>query len=121
MDNAMNAKHETEIAVAAPRKTPNRTAPVAGACELGDMAQALLSERGEASGVALARQILNAYAAFDAAERLAFLEILAERFGPDPVRPRSRHRALPGPTPDREPSPTSSPPPSRRARSSSGA
>ncbi len=63
------------------------------------MALALLTERGEASGVALARQILNAYAGFDGAERLAFLGILAERFGPDPARldrAIERYRADPG-------------------------
>ena len=95
----MNAKHEAETVLAPPRKTVNRTAPAAGAQELGAMALALLSERGEASGVALARQILNAYAGFDRAERLAFLEILAERFGPDPVRldhAIERYRADPG-------------------------
>ena len=73
----MNAKHEAEAVAPPPRKAGSRAAIVAGARELGDMAQALLSERGEASGVALARQILHAYAGFDAAERLAFQGIRA--------------------------------------------
>jgi malonyl-CoA decarboxylase len=83
------------------RKVPaNRPPASAGAEELRAMALALLSERGEASGVALAMHILNAYAEFDPAERLAFLRILAERFGPDPVRldrAIERYRATPGP------------------------
>jgi malonyl-CoA decarboxylase len=64
------------------------------------MALALLSERGEASGVALARQILGSYAALAGAERLAFLGILAERFGPDRKRLEraiDHYRADPGP------------------------
>ena len=67
--------------------------------ELGAMCLALLSGLGEASGVALARQILNAYAGFAPAERLAFLRVLAERFGPDPVRLEKaidRYRGDPG-------------------------
>ena len=70
-----------------------------GANELGAIALALLSGRGEASGIALAKQILNAYSGFDATERLAFLRILAERFGPDAARLEraiERYRANPG-------------------------
>jgi malonyl-CoA decarboxylase len=95
----MNANLASEAVLAPPRKAANRTAPATSAQELGATALALLSERGEASGVALARQILNTYAGFGAAERLAFLEILAERFGPDPVRldrAIERYRADPG-------------------------
>jgi malonyl-CoA decarboxylase len=43
----------------------------------------LLSRRGEASGVALAQALLASYAAADPGERLAFLQALADRFGPD--------------------------------------
>ncbi len=50
------------------------------------LAKALLSGRGEASGIALARQILAAYAGLDAEEKLSFLKLLAEQFGSDPVR-----------------------------------
>jgi malonyl-CoA decarboxylase len=52
----------------------------------GDLAAAcetLLSSRGEASGVALAREILMRWAALDEPARLEFLRMLAERFGPD--------------------------------------
>ncbi|WP_119301358.1 malonyl-CoA decarboxylase [Dongia deserti] len=52
----------------------------------GDLAAAcetLLSSRGEASGVALAREILIRWETLDDAARLEFLKMLAERFGPD--------------------------------------
>jgi malonyl-CoA decarboxylase len=52
----------------------------------GDLAVAcetLLSSRGEASGVALAREILTRWEALDEPARLEFLKALAERFGPD--------------------------------------
>jgi malonyl-CoA decarboxylase len=46
----------------------------------------LLSERGEASGVALARDILERYAELTTGPRIAFFEALATRFGPDRSR-----------------------------------
>ncbi len=46
----------------------------------------LLTGRGEASGVALARDILNQYAALTIGPRIAFFEALAGRFGPDQAR-----------------------------------
>lgn len=45
--------------------------------------EALLSRRGEASGVMLARLVLEAYDEATAEEKTAFLRILAERFGAD--------------------------------------
>ena len=90
-----------EATISAIRKpSVSRPHTVGRAEDLGSIALALLSERGEASGVALAKQILNAYAGFDANERLTFLRILAQCFGPDPVRLESaieRYRANPGP------------------------
>ncbi|MHB2168737.1 malonyl-CoA decarboxylase [Alsobacter sp. R-9] len=59
--------------------------PVAGG-DLPRFADQLLSRRGEASGVVLARTILDGYRAAPPAARLAFLKALAERFGPDPAR-----------------------------------
>jgi malonyl-CoA decarboxylase len=50
---------------------------------LADACETLLSSRGEASGVALAREILNRWDLLDEPARLTFLESLAERFGPD--------------------------------------
>jgi malonyl-CoA decarboxylase len=53
---------------------------------LVDLCEDLLTGRGEASGAALAREILNMYAALTTGPRIAFFEALATRFGPDPVR-----------------------------------
>jgi malonyl-CoA decarboxylase len=49
-----------------------------------DLCEALLSGRGEASGTALARDVLEKYARLDQTRRTAFFSALAERFGPDP-------------------------------------
>ncbi len=46
----------------------------------------LLSSRGEASGVALAREILNRYATLTTGPRIAFFEALAHKFGSDRAR-----------------------------------
>jgi malonyl-CoA decarboxylase len=54
--------------------------------KLAPLAEALLSSRGEASGVALARQILDAYAESSYDERLAFFQLLATDFGTDQIR-----------------------------------
>jgi malonyl-CoA decarboxylase len=53
---------------------------------LGDLCEALLSGRGEASGVALARDLLNSYATLSPDERLAFFQELHTRFGADRAR-----------------------------------
>lgn len=47
------------------------------------LAELLLSRRGEASGVALARALLTAFEEADQTRRLDFLTTLADRFGPD--------------------------------------
>ena len=49
----------------------------------------LLSGRGEASGVALAKQVLDLYGRATAADRLAFFRLLARDFGPDRDRLRA--------------------------------
>ena len=54
--------------------------------ELGALAEGLLSERGEASGVARAGELLDAYTSASAEVKLDFLLLLAERFGADPKR-----------------------------------
>ena len=51
--------------------------------DLATLGEALLSRRGEASGVALARALVSAFDAASPEERLAFLKLLADRFGPD--------------------------------------
>jgi malonyl-CoA decarboxylase len=61
---------------------PNRP-PLERACAL---AEALVSERGEASGAALAHALLTAYAALDAADRPAFFAFVSAHFGPDASR-----------------------------------
>lgn len=52
---------------------------------LVEICEHLLSGRGEASGVALAREILTRYAELTTGPRIAFFEALAQRFGPDNV------------------------------------
>lgn len=51
--------------------------------ELIALCEALLSGRGEASGTAMARELLDRYHHLDETERLAFFETLARQFGPD--------------------------------------
>src|SRR5580658_9011242 len=50
---------------------------------LADLCEELLSNRGEASGVALAREILTRYGELTIGPRIAFFEALATRFGTD--------------------------------------
>jgi malonyl-CoA decarboxylase len=54
--------------------------------DLLTLAEALLSDRGESSGVALAEQLLAGYATLADEERLSFLSALAGRFGADRAR-----------------------------------
>ena len=51
--------------------------------DLAMLCDALLSGRGEASGVALAREVLTQYEALPPDERLGFLRMLAIGYGPD--------------------------------------
>jgi malonyl-CoA decarboxylase len=53
---------------------------------LVELCEQLLSGRGEASGVALAREILARYAELTSGARVAFFEALASKFGPDHER-----------------------------------
>lgn len=53
---------------------------------LVELCEDLLSGRGEASGVALAREILSRYAALTTGPRIAFFEALAQRYGTDTTR-----------------------------------
>jgi malonyl-CoA decarboxylase len=48
-----------------------------------ELCEALLSGRGEASGTAMAREVLDRYHDLDAAERRTFFEALVRDFGPD--------------------------------------
>ena len=70
--------------------------PAAGPVTAPDIAQLselLLSRRGEASGVALARSLVEGYSAASPEERLAFLQMLAERFRPDEAAVDAAFRA----------------------------
>jgi malonyl-CoA decarboxylase len=62
------------------RREQPEPVPAPDLATLGDL---LLSRRGEASGVALARALLAAFEAAEPQERLVFLLTLADRFGPD--------------------------------------
>jgi malonyl-CoA decarboxylase len=53
------------------------------ASELMELCEALLSGRGEASGTAMAREVLDRYHDLDEAGRLAFFETLTRHYGPD--------------------------------------
>ena len=56
---------------------------------IAELAHALLSGRGEASGVALAKQVLDLYSGLSAEERTEFFRLLARDFAPDPERIRA--------------------------------
>jgi len=68
------------------RASRRRTAPANHSDSLVELCEDLLSRRGEASGVALARAILSRYAELTTGPRIAFFEALAARFGPDRER-----------------------------------
>jgi len=56
------------------------------ASDLLELCEALLSGRGEASGTAIAREVLDRYRQLDEAGRLSFFETLARHYGPDRER-----------------------------------
>ena len=53
------------------------------ASELLELCEALLSGRGEATGTAMAREVLDRYHDLDAAGRASFFATLARDYGPD--------------------------------------
>src|SRR6201994_885956 len=53
------------------------------ASDLVELCEALLSGAGEASGTAIAREVLDRYHDLDADARIVFFETLARDFGPD--------------------------------------
>jgi malonyl-CoA decarboxylase len=63
-----------------------RLEPEARSDTIIDLCEHLLSGRGEASGVALAADILARYRELKTGPRIAFFEALARRFGPDTDR-----------------------------------
>ncbi len=61
----------------------------------------LLSDHGEASGTALAREVIDLYRGLDGDAKNAFLEMLSEAFAPDPGRLRTAaERYLAAATPE---------------------
>jgi malonyl-CoA decarboxylase len=68
------------------RARDRRTDAASRSESLIDLCEELLSGRGEASGVALAREILALYADLTVGPRIAFFEALATRFGVDRER-----------------------------------
>ena len=64
----------------------DRGEPASAGSDLHALAEALLSSRGEASGVALSRELLDGYEALDDGGKTGFLTTMAERFGPDAAR-----------------------------------
>src|SRR6195256_4015556 len=56
------------------------------ASELVELCEALLSSRGEASGTAMAREVLDRYHHLDDAGRRSFFEALVRNYGPDRER-----------------------------------
>jgi malonyl-CoA decarboxylase len=63
-----------------------RTNAVTRSADFVVLCEDLLSGRGEASGVALAREILTRYSELTIGPRIAFFEALAQQFGPDRAR-----------------------------------
>jgi malonyl-CoA decarboxylase len=68
------------------RAGARRESVAARSQNLVELCEELLSRRGEASGVALARDILTRYEQLTTGPRIAFFEALATRFGPDHER-----------------------------------
>ncbi|HLN07629.1 MAG TPA: malonyl-CoA decarboxylase [Xanthobacteraceae bacterium] len=64
-------------------RTRERRGSIARSDSLIELCEQLLSGRGEASGVARAREILTRYAELTTGPRIAFFEALATRFGAD--------------------------------------
>jgi len=68
--------------------------------DIVELSKALVSSRGEASGVAIARQILNCYRRLDSNGRRQFFEFLSEEMQPEPAEVADAARAyLKTPTP----------------------
>ncbi|MGG7576594.1 malonyl-CoA decarboxylase [Rhizobium sp. Nf11,1] len=61
----------------------SRNTQAAAKADLQTLCEMLLSSRGEASGMALAAEILDRWEALDSEGAQAFLQMLHEKFGPD--------------------------------------
>jgi len=67
---------------------------------LPDLCRRLIAGRGEASNIALAREILQRFEGLGADEKTAFFLTLADAFGPDPTRIREATDAFHNDQPD---------------------
>lgn len=69
------------------RRATRATSPINAAPErIEDLCRALLSGRGEASGVALGGKVLDLYATLSDEQKARFFHVLARDFGPDQDR-----------------------------------
>ncbi|RXT28625.1 MCD, Malonyl-CoA decarboxylase MCD [Rhizobium leguminosarum] len=64
----------------------SRATQVAAKADLQTLCEMLLSSRGEASGMALAAEILDRWGALESGGAQAFLHMLHEKFGPDTAK-----------------------------------
>ncbi len=64
----------------------SRTPQVVAEVDLQELCEMLLSSRGEASGMALAAEILDRWGALESVGAQSFLSMLHEQFGPDTAR-----------------------------------
>ncbi|EJC69749.1 Malonyl-CoA decarboxylase (MCD) [Rhizobium leguminosarum bv. viciae WSM1455] len=64
----------------------SRATQVAAKADLQTLCEMLLSSRGEASGMALAAEILDRWGALESEGAQAFLDMLHEKFGPDTAK-----------------------------------
>jgi len=76
---ALVEKRSLRLAGFAPRASASNV----GSERIDDLCRALLSGRGEASGVALAGRVLDRYATMSKQEKQEFFQVLARDFGPD--------------------------------------
>ncbi len=81
---------------------PRRPTGEARTATLSVLCDDLLSGRGEASGTALAREILSGFQSMKTGERIAFFETLANTFGPDRERLRAACEAYANEPGDRQ-------------------
>ena len=89
--------------------------------DINALAEALVSGRGEASGVAIARQILEFYRAMGPDERRGFFRFLAEHFQPDGEAVATAAKAYLGDPTETDTATPARRPSRARARSSSAA
>src|SRR5438270_13163766 len=62
---------------------PKLTGAAGRADALAELCEILLGGKGEASGTAMAQQVIETYATLSPQEQLTFFEALGEKFGPD--------------------------------------